>query len=263
MGKFSNYAENELLDHVLKVGSYSRPANLYLAFCTEDPGDAGTGSSISEPSGGGYARTVCDDWSSGVSRATSNSVAITIAEATGYWGIITHWAICDASSAGNMIAYGDFTPTLNITPGQNVSVSIGDIAVSFKAGGISTYLANALLDHVFEDTAYSQPTNIFVALTINEILDTNNGTNLDEPSSGYFRELCNAWDAAASGLSDNTAAIEFVEAGARFHMIHYFALTDDSEAGNMLFHSALDTSMIIEARDKANFAAGELNITMD
>ena len=31
MGYLSDFTENELLDHVLMVGSYSRPANLFLA----------------------------------------------------------------------------------------------------------------------------------------------------------------------------------------------------------------------------------------
>lgn len=46
MGSLSNYLELELLDHVLNNAAYSPAATLYLALCTADPTDAGTGASM-------------------------------------------------------------------------------------------------------------------------------------------------------------------------------------------------------------------------
>lgn len=57
MGSLSNYLENELLDHVLNNAAYSPAATLYLALCTADPTDAGTGASMNEvANSGNYSR---------------------------------------------------------------------------------------------------------------------------------------------------------------------------------------------------------------
>ncbi len=40
MGSLSDYAENELLDHLFNA-AYSPVATVYLALCTADPTDAG------------------------------------------------------------------------------------------------------------------------------------------------------------------------------------------------------------------------------
>ena len=46
-GTFSDYTENELLDHIMGVGSLTMPT-VYVALCTGDPTDAGTGASMNE-----------------------------------------------------------------------------------------------------------------------------------------------------------------------------------------------------------------------
>ena len=42
MGSFSNYWENELLDHLFGKGSYT-PPTIYVGLSTTDPGDDGAG----------------------------------------------------------------------------------------------------------------------------------------------------------------------------------------------------------------------------
>ena len=81
MGSLSNYAENAILDHVLKTTSFSVPTNIYVALSTADPLDTGAG--IAEPEGGGYERVIC------TSRATANTADVVFPEATGNWGTIT------------------------------------------------------------------------------------------------------------------------------------------------------------------------------
>ena len=56
MGSLSDFAELELLDHIFNV-AYTPAANLYLALCTADPTDSGTGAAMNEcPNTGSYAR---------------------------------------------------------------------------------------------------------------------------------------------------------------------------------------------------------------
>lgn len=99
---FSNYAEGKVLDHVFGISAYTQPS-LYVALSTTDPTDAGTG--ITEPSGDGYARVAHSGWSRS-GDTVSNSSEVTFPQATASWGTITHFAVFDALTGGNMVAHG-------------------------------------------------------------------------------------------------------------------------------------------------------------
>lgn len=269
MGKLTNYAENELLDHVMGNGVWNRPANEYVSLCTADPGETATGGTLTEPGGGSYARVVVDNnWDVASSRATVNSTLLEFVEATGAWGTLTHFAIVDsASGAGNVLAYGELPSPKIVTTGDNPTVQIGDLDISFDANGISTYLANKLLDHCFESTAYTPPTNIYIAALDETAVDGDSGTDLQakEPTGvgAYARKLKNDWDAAASGLVDNTSICTLVVATASWGTISHFASTDHLTVGNVLFHAALDAEKAIGVGDTLKFPAGDCNFTLD
>ena len=131
MGSFSDYLENEILDHVFKTGAFTQPTNLYVALCKSTVEDDDTGSTLpSEISGGSYARKVCDTWDVAASGATENTGAITFAQATADWGVVTDFAIVDALSDGNVIAYGKLTVSKNIQSGDTASFAAGDIDIT-------------------------------------------------------------------------------------------------------------------------------------
>lgn len=60
MGSFSDYLEDELLDHLFGKSTFTSPT-VYVALSTADPTDSG--GSIAEPVGNGYVRksTVAGD----------------------------------------------------------------------------------------------------------------------------------------------------------------------------------------------------------
>lgn len=104
---FSDYLENELLDHVFGNSAYSAPATLYVALGTDaSPSDT----TFTEASGTNYARVAVTNnttnWNTAASGATSNKTAIAFPTAGGAWGTVTCFAIYDASSGGNQIAWG-------------------------------------------------------------------------------------------------------------------------------------------------------------
>jgi len=105
MGGFSNYWENKILDHIFGKGSYT-PPNIHVALSTADPLDDGSG--VSEPSGNGYARveTSASDWSASSGGSVCNANNITFPTASGSWGTITHFALFDSATGGNMLAFG-------------------------------------------------------------------------------------------------------------------------------------------------------------
>lgn len=134
MGSFSDYLENELLDHVFgcNTRNFTPPSNIYVALSTADPSENGSG--LAEPSGYGYARvlTSAASWTVASSGALDNASAINFPEATGSWGTITHFALYDGLTVGtgNMLGYGTLTIPKSIDNGDTASFAIGALDVS-------------------------------------------------------------------------------------------------------------------------------------
>ncbi len=271
MGKLSNYAENKVLDHILKVAAFTRPTHLYLGLCTGDPLDTGTGGTITEPDAGtspdaSYVRKACDSWASAASRATANDALITFEDCTADWDTITHFAILDTVTlaTGNIIVYGAVTPNKTFLTGNTPNVAVGDLDVSVNAGGMSDYLANKMLDHLLEGTAFTAPTSIFVALCTATILDADTGTTISEPGQNYARIEHNDWKIAAAGASSNSGTVVYPKAtGATWGTITNVGLVDDLTLGNLLIHTALNTDQVIEVGDIGKFNDGALICTAD
>jgi len=133
MGSFSDYLENELLDHVFKTGAYTQPTNLYIALCKSTIADDDTGTTLpSEVSGGAYVRKKCNTWDLAAAGATENSQVVTFVEATANWGTVTDFAICDKTTLGNVIGYGKLTTAKKIGTGDTAKFATGDIDVTLS-----------------------------------------------------------------------------------------------------------------------------------
>ena len=130
MSAASDYLENEVLDHILGKGAknYTPASELYLGLWTADDGlEAGT--ITSEVSGGSYAReTIAFNNASGGS--ADNSATVTFTTATANWGTITHVAIMDASTGGNVLFHGAVTTSKTIESGDTFQVSAGNLTIS-------------------------------------------------------------------------------------------------------------------------------------
>lgn len=126
MSEMSNYLENALVNAVLRNTSYTSPAVVYLALYTSDPTDADSGTEVS---GNAYARQAITFGapSNGVS---TNSAAIEFPQATGSWGTVTHVAIRDADTAGNMLFHTPLDASKAIATGDVFRVAIGSLSVT-------------------------------------------------------------------------------------------------------------------------------------
>jgi len=129
MGSFSDYWENEILDHIFGKGSYT-PPTIYVGLSTADPLDNGSG--LAEPSGNGYARVATSgaSWTISSGGSLSNAGDISFPQASGNWGTITHFALFDAAIAGNMLAHGALSQSKTITSGDTAKFATGDLDVS-------------------------------------------------------------------------------------------------------------------------------------
>ena len=128
MSEFSDYLENELLDHLMGKGEYT-PPTVYVALSTADPTDDASG--LSEPSDG-YARveTEAADWNAASSGSIDNANDISFPEASGSWGTITHVALYDAATNGNMLGYSALDSSQAVASGEILKFAAGDLAIS-------------------------------------------------------------------------------------------------------------------------------------
>ena len=130
MSSFTDYTENKVLDHVVGKTSFTMPS-VWVALFTAAPSDTGGGT---ECTGGSYARksTAGADWAAASGGATSNANAITFVTPTGSWGTATHFALMDASTAGNMLAWAPLTTPQAIGSGNNVSFAVGELDITLS-----------------------------------------------------------------------------------------------------------------------------------
>ena len=268
MGSLSNALELELLDHVFNA-AYSPVATVYLALCTADPTDSGTGASMNEvANSGSYARTAIA-FSAASSRRVTQNGAVTFPTATGSWGTVSHWAIVDSAThgAGTMLAYGAFVTSKSIVSGNTPTVSDTTVYVEFSAGEVANYLVHKLLDLAFRNTAYSKP-DTYLGLVTTTSSDTAAGTEVS--GNNYARKQVNAnggssptWDVAASGALQNTHTITFATPSGSWGTVVGVVVFDASTSGNMLCYDNGVVDQAVATDDTVQFAAGAFDVTLD
>lgn len=133
----ANWLRDAVLNHLLRTASLSKPTNVYLALFTADPTSAGSLTNELPIGVGGYARaavTVGDaQWSapatSGDYRATMNNNVISMGTASANLGTVTHVALMDAATAGNMLWYDALDTARTINNGDPIQVAAGALIV--------------------------------------------------------------------------------------------------------------------------------------
>lgn len=133
-GSKSNYLENEILNHVLGGPPFTTPGTVYLALSTSAYTDSATGSSMSEVTGGGYARVAvtndATNWPNATGGQKDNGEVFTFPAATGNWGTVQSFYIVDASSGGNVLYGADLTVSRTIASGDTASFAVGAIVIT-------------------------------------------------------------------------------------------------------------------------------------
>jgi hypothetical protein len=129
MSSFSDYTENLVLNYVFTTSSVTRPTEWYVGLFTAAPSDTGGGTEVS---GSGYVRKVTGTITvSGTGTTATNSAAIEFAAASGgNWGTVTHAAIFDALTSGNMLGWAELTTSRTINDGDVLRIPAGDLDIT-------------------------------------------------------------------------------------------------------------------------------------
>ena len=279
MGSLSDYAENELLDHLFNA-AYTPVATLYLGLCTADPTDAATGAACNEAAdANGYARKAIT-FGAAAARKISQSGNITFDVATGAWGDLTHWVIVDSAThgAGNVLAHGSIVPTASPILNDEGVVASGQVEIEIAASvgaGFSTYAVNKLLDLMFRNQAFTSPAGDTFIMLLSVVADDADAATTDltevtgtsyvrtevNPSSGVAPK----WVDAAAGVVENAEIISLPSPGAAdWDELVAIALVDAvSGLANVL---AFDNATIVDQTPEdgalIQFAAAGLKISL-
>lgn len=114
------------------LGQQEAPEQLWVALCTGEPGTGVDGTILAdvEPSGAaGYARQSIATgaaWSdpAGDNYAT-NLVPVSFGIPEADWGLVDHYALCTAASAGQVYCYGEFDVPAVITATFTAAIPAG------------------------------------------------------------------------------------------------------------------------------------------
>lgn len=129
MSAMSDYLESKILNAVFRNTPYISPTNVYLALFKTAPSDASVGQEIDKAD---YSRKVISfstpENIEGVMTIKNDSPVMFDAASTN-WGTITHVAIMDAETAGNMLYYGNLSQPKEINIGDVLVFLVNDIQI--------------------------------------------------------------------------------------------------------------------------------------
>jgi hypothetical protein len=126
---------------------------------------------------------------------------------------------------------------------------------------MSNYLENALLNATLNATTYTAPATVYVSLWTTDPTDAGSGT---EVSGGSYARTAVSF-ATASGTSGNVlndADVTFPTATASWGTVGWIGINDAATSGNLLYHTALDTSKTIDSGDIFKISTGNLSVTL-
>jgi hypothetical protein len=124
----------------------------------------------------------------------------------------------------------------------------------------SNYLENKILDHVLKNVSYTSPTTVYVGLFTTDPTDAGTGT---EVSGGSYARQVLSVTTASGGIVTSSGDVTFPQATATWGTISHIGILDALTSGNLLMHTALTTSKVIETGDILKVSSGNLTVTLD
>ncbi len=124
---------------------------------------------------------------------------------------------------------------------------------------MSNYLENALINATLRNTTYTSVATVYVSLWTSDPTDAGSGT---EVSGGSYARTSVTFAAPSNGVTTNNADVTFPTATGSWGTVGWIGLNDASTSGNLLYHTALDTSKTIDSGDIFKIATGNLSVTL-
>ena len=124
---------------------------------------------------------------------------------------------------------------------------------------MSNYLEDALINATLRNTSYTSPTTTYLALYTSDPTDADTGT---EVTGGSYVRQSITFSAPSNGVTSNSAAIEFPQCTADWGTVSHIGIRDAVTTGNLLYHTALDASKVINNGDIFKITSTNLTVTL-
>lgn len=133
----------------------------------------------------------------------------------------------------------------------------------------SDYVENQILDFYLNQGtgaggSITAPSNIYLGLHTADPTDA--GTGAEVSGNNYSRiEITDKFSNASGtggSLSSNADITGFTATGGNWGTITHIGIYDASTSGNLLFHTALDSSATVNAGDSFQISSGNLTVTV-
>jgi hypothetical protein len=124
---------------------------------------------------------------------------------------------------------------------------------------MSNFLENALINATLRATTYTSVATVYVSLWTSDPTDAGSGT---EVSGGSYARTAVTFGAPSNGASTNSADVTFPTATASWGTVGWIGINDAATSGNLLYHTALDTSKTIDSGDIFKISTGNLSVTL-
>lgn len=138
MSAASNYTETNIINALLRGVAFPLPATVYLALHTATPTEAGGADEVTLAAWPSYVRkdaavggAISSGWAAPTDGVTTNAKQVTFPSNNGAGAVtVTYWALYDAATGGNMLAYAPLTNSRTVLPGDVFVFDIGSLTVS-------------------------------------------------------------------------------------------------------------------------------------
>ena len=128
----------------------------------------------------------------------------------------------------------------------------------------SDYVENQILNCYLNQTNITAPTNIYVGLHTADPTDAGSGAEVS--GNNYSRiEITDKFGTASGtggSVSSNADITGFTATGGDWGTITHIGIYDASTSGNLLFHTALDSSATVNDGDSFQISAGNLTVNV-
>lgn len=128
---------------------------------------------------------------------------------------------------------------------------------------MSNYLATALLNQVFRNTAYTRPSTVYVALFLTDPTAADTG---QEVTGGAYARQAVTFGAptAVSGklTIENSAEVSFPVATADWGLVTHIDIRDAATGGHSLYSGELNNPRTILTGDIFKIMTGQLDLTL-
>ncbi len=133
----SDYAGNNLLNSILRGAAFPLPTKVYISLHTGDPGRTGV-NEVTLAAWPAYIRKDAADggnvdtgFTASASRSSKNAKQLIYPVNDGAGNVtVSYWALWDAATGGNCLAYGPLSSSRTVQPGDVFVVDVNKLTAT-------------------------------------------------------------------------------------------------------------------------------------